>query len=170
MLPKKLITWFVVPAVALAMVGGFFSASAQGQRGQRGEGRGGPPPIEKLAERLDLTAEQQAQIETMRDEGESERLEYRKQLMQLKNQLEGEWLKDELNERTLKSLTEQLGEIRTKMQLQHLEHRLELREVLTPAQWDKLLTSRKGWGHGHRGHGPRGRGSGNSEAGNWRDR
>ena len=98
------------------------------------------------------------------------RLEFRKQMMQLKNEIEGEWLKDEPSERVLKDLTEQIGELRTQIQVQRIEHRLALREVLTDEQWDKLLTSKKGRGHGNRGHGPKGHGQGNPEAGNSRDR
>jgi Spy/CpxP family protein refolding chaperone len=169
---KQLMTLLLVPAVAVALAGSFFTAEAQKGQGQRGdgEGRGGPPSIERMAERLDLTAEQQAQIEAFRENSEAERLELRKQTMQLKNQIEGEWLKNAPSESTLKNLTQQMGELRTRMQVRRVEHRLALREVLTDEQWDKLLTSREGRGRGHRGQGPKGGGHGNSGAGNWRDR
>jgi Spy/CpxP family protein refolding chaperone len=164
---KKLLIWVVLPALTLALLGEVWSVSAQarGERHQRGL-----PPIERLAEKLELSAEQVAQIKALREEGEAERIELKKQLMQLRNEFEGEMLKPELNERSLKSLTQQMGEVRTKMHLLRLESRLAMREVLTDEQWDKLLTSRKGPGQGHRGRGPRGRGLGSPEAGNWRER
>lgn len=168
--PSKLAVWTVTPVIALTLAGGFFPASAQNQPGRRGDPPRGPQSIERMAERLDLTAEQQAKIEALREQGEAERLEHRKQMMRLRHEMQGEWLKDEPSESTLKSLARQIGELRNQMQIRRIEHRLALREVLTDEQWDKLLTSRGGPGRGHQGFGPKGRGNGNPEAGNWRDR
>jgi Spy/CpxP family protein refolding chaperone len=82
---KQLVIWTAAPVVAVALLGSFFTAEAQRGQGQRGdgEGRGGPQSIERMAERLDLTAEQKAQIEAFREQNEAERLQLRKQMMQM---------------------------------------------------------------------------------------
>lgn len=168
---NRLLASVLVSMVAVALTGSFLTAEAQPRRGPLGGGQDrGPEPIEHMAERLDLTAEQRARIEAFHEKNEGERLKIHKQMMQLELQIEGEWLEDEPSERELKNLARQLGELRNQMQLRRIEHRLAMREVLTDEQWDKLLTSRGGPHHRHRAPGPMGRGHGNPEAGNWRDR
>jgi Spy/CpxP family protein refolding chaperone len=119
----------------------------------------------ELAEALGLTAEQQEQIEKIREAAAPKRRELRKQMRQLRHDLKGEFLKDEPDKSSVVQLVVQIGDVQTQLRLNGVEQRLAILEVLTPEQREKLpeLMPRRGRhgmrGHG-RGHGMRGPGTG----------
>lgn len=121
-----------------------------GDEGPRGRGAGGR--IERMAEQLDLTDDQRAEIAGIREEGREQRLELRKRMMRLRNELHGEMLQDEPSRKKVLELNGKIGALRTEMQAQRLEHRLAIREKLTPEQRDRMLLAT---GRGHGGHGGR---------------
>lgn len=139
------------------------AALAQGPQGRSGQGRGRQGEsglrLEMLAEKLDLTEDQVAAIEKIRETGREKGTELRKDMMRLRNELEGEMLKDEPSEETALQLVEKIGGLRTEMQAGRMQVRLEVRRLLTPEQRDRMLVMGKGsrrdagrrGGHG-RGH------------------
>ena len=134
---------------------------AQGARcGQEGfgPGHGGGCGGEFMAERLDLTEEQQAAIAGIREEGRKQNLELRKQMMRLRNELHGEMLKDDPSEKAVLDLTNRMGEIRTTLQGNRVKHQLAVRKVLTPEQRDRMLMMGEGRPRGQDGRGGFGRG------------
>lgn len=161
--PKALL---VAGLVILTCTGAAF---AQGPGDGRG-GRGGPGQclqtgefgpgqdrhLERMAARLDLTEEQQAAIAELQEENRGKNLELRKQMLRLRNELDGELLKDAPNSKSVLALNEQLGDLRTAMKANRLQNRLAVRELLTPEQRDKMLLMGEGRGRGRgegRGHG-----------------
>ncbi len=143
------------------MAGGTALAKKNGDgKGQfpRGEG----PRVEMLAKRLDLTDDQVAKIEAITESSRKDGLELRRQLQQLRNELEGEMLKDQPSEKAVLQLNKKMGDLKTEMKANRLSTRLKVREQLTPEQVDKMLVmGAKGRKGGHRGSemsGHRGRG------------
>ncbi|MEZ4388040.1 MAG: periplasmic heavy metal sensor [Candidatus Krumholzibacteriia bacterium] len=136
-----------------------------GHRGREGWGPDPEPRIERLAQRLDLTAEQQTAILAIEAEARQAGRELDKELARLRNQRQGEMLKDEPSEKALVDLTEKMGAVRTKLQIVRLKARLAVRAQLTADQRDEMmLMGRHGRGRsgGCDGDGP---GRGGPEAG-----
>ena len=162
---RKTIILAVLAILILATGVALAQGPGQGRHGQ-GQGCGGwaegpGPRWEHLAERLELTAEQQQAIDGLREANRAQNLELRKELARLQNELEGEMLKDDPDQKTALELADKIGDLRKEMQASRLETRLAVREQLTPEQRDKMLAM--GAGHGKRGgrqgrcdgHGPR---------------
>jgi Spy/CpxP family protein refolding chaperone len=135
---------------------------------------------ERMAAHLDLTEEQKEAVGKLLEEGRQRRLETRKAMMRLRNQLEGELLADEPDAGRVEKLIEEIGDLRTQQEATHMKQRLEIRKLLTKEQRDRMLMHGPRGGHGrgpgaceapcdrsgrgHRGHraphGRRGGGSG----------
>jgi len=139
------------------------SALAQGHGGRFGHGRGqgrgfgcgefGPEHrMEMLQEKLELTDEQAAAIEAIHSAGREKGVAIHKEMMRLRNELEGEMLKDEPSEKTALNLVEKIGALKTELQTNRLKNRLEVRGQLTPQQRDKMLMMH---GSSDQGHGRR---------------
>jgi Spy/CpxP family protein refolding chaperone len=143
------------------------SALAQPERGQRGlradreSFAPGERQLERMTERLNLTAEQREKIGELQAKNRAEAVELRKQMARLQNELQGEMLKDKPAERTVVQLQEKLGEVRTKLQVNRARTRLAVREQLTPEQRDQMLLQRGSWS---------GRGQGEAGSGEYRGR
>jgi Spy/CpxP family protein refolding chaperone len=105
-----------------------------------------------FCQRLDLSAEQQQAIAKLREDGQKERNELRKELMRLQNDLRGVMLQDEPSQKAAVDLVGRVGALRTQLQQSRVRQRLAVREQLTPAQRDQLLLMRgqRGPGHGKR--------------------
>jgi len=154
-----LVALLVVGIATLAMAQG----PGQGRGGRQGFGDGefGPEMRwERLAQHLDLSAEQTQTIAEIREKGRAKNLELRKEMMQLRHEKRGEMLKDDPATKTVLGLTTKIGELRTEMQINRMRGRLEVRKLLTPQQRDKMLLrgegrggrgGRRGSGEGHRG-------------------
>jgi len=112
--------------------------------------------LDRMAEILDLTDEQRTAIEGLQQEGREQGVELHKDVARLQNQIEGEMLADEPSSKTLVDLTEQVGALRTQLQVIRLKTRLAVRDQLTGEQQDKwLLMGEKHGRHGiHRAHAP----------------
>ncbi len=140
---------------ASALAQGHGSRSGQGRGHGRGFGSGefGPEHrMEMLQEKLELTDEQAAAIEAIRTAGRENGVALHKEMMRLRNELEGEMLKDEPSEKTALNLVDKIGDLKTEIQSIRLKNRLEVRRQLTPQQLDKMLMLH---GSSDRGHGRR---------------
>ncbi len=112
-------------------------AAAQGKRGQ-GEARWEGGQAGPFA-RLELTEEQQKRIDEIRDRDDQEKVLLQKEMMRARHDLHGILLEDTPDRAKVQKLVEKIGEIRTKLQVQHLDRWLAMREVLTQEQKDRLL-------------------------------
>jgi Spy/CpxP family protein refolding chaperone len=129
-----------------------------GQGGFQGDGDFGPGHrIEMMAKQLDLSEEQLTTIKKIHEDSRKDGLEKRKELMRLRNELQGEMLKDSPSEKTVLGINSQMGTLKTEMKALRLKTRLAVREELTPEQRDQMLMMRgqggKGGRMGNRGHG-----------------
>lgn len=144
---KRSLMILVLAVAALLLVG---TALAQGPRRGAGAGFGDGQRLEVLAERLELTEAQVATIEGIRTAGREKNLELRKQLMQLNHDLKGEMMKDDPSEKAALGLVNKIGAVKTEMEANRLQGRLEVRKQLTPEQRDKMLVLRERF-HGGKG-------------------
>ncbi len=139
-----------------------------GQGGFHGDGDFGPGyRVEMMAKHLDLSEEQLTTIKKIHEDSRTDGLEKRKELMRLRNEHQGEMLKDSPSEKTVLALNSQMGALKTEMRALRLKARLAVREQLTPEQRDQMLMMRgqggqggQGGRMGHRGHGGFGQGGG----------
>lgn len=156
--------FLAIAALILIFAAAALAQDPQGSQGRFGKGKGqgrgfGPEErLEVLAEKLELTPDQVTAIEEIRDAGREKGLSLRTDMMRLRNELEGEMLKDTPSEKTVVDLVEKIGSVRTEMETNRVTGRLEMRQLLTPEQRDKMLVLREGWGN-RRGRGE-GRGPG----------
>ena len=110
------------------------------------------PGITRLAARLDLSDEQVKAITELQDQGRAKNQALRKDMLRLRNELQGEMLKDAPDAKVAKGLVAKMGDLRTTMQQNRLDTRLAVRQQLTPEQRDKMLLM----GDGRDGRGERG--------------
>jgi len=123
--------------------------------------------FEHLARQLDLSDEQREAAAGIHESGRARDLPLRKQILLLRHEMQGEMMKDNPSEKAVVTLARDMGELRTKIQIGHLQDRLAVRELLTAGQRDKLLmlgengrgSRRDGPGGGAMHGGPRGQGS-----------
>jgi Spy/CpxP family protein refolding chaperone len=142
-------TLLVVPAsAALAQPG---SAESRSTPGEAGRDRGGPGEIRRAAgergplARLGLNDAQRAQLAEIRSTSQAESAGLRRQVMRLSHELRGAMLEDRPDRRKILRLAGQIGEVRAKLGVQRVEHRLAILDVLTPEQRDRWLqSSRRG--------------------------
>jgi len=132
--------------------------SGFGYGGGRGFGDGEFGPghrIEILADYLELTDEQMTAIKGIQAQGLEQNTGFRKELMRLRNELQGEMLKDEPSEEAALALNGKIGVLQMELQSNHLKNRLEVRRQLTQEQRDKMLMMQGRFqsGEGRQGHG-----------------
>jgi Spy/CpxP family protein refolding chaperone len=148
----------IVLAVAALLALAAGSALAQGPRGRHG---GGFPDGDGIgAERLawlDLSEDQRKAVDGILDQARQEGVELRKEQARLRNQIQGEMLADQPSESRLIELTEEMGALRTQLQVIRLKARLAVRAQLSEEQRDQLMLrgDRLGRGGPHRGRAPR---------------
>ncbi len=151
----------VVVPILLIVLAGAGLATAQGMGHGKGMGSGphggfgdgdsefGPGHrLEMMAKRLDLSDDQQASIKKIFEDGRKDGLEKRKELMRLRNEMQGEMLKDTPSEKTVLSINDKMGALKTEMKALRLKTRLAVRQELTPEQRDQMLAM---GGHGGQG-------------------
>lgn len=141
----KIIVAAVFATLVMASAG---MAAAQGPAAGKGQGSG--LRLERMAAHLNLTEEQQETIKSIHEKSGQVGVQLRKDLARLRNEMQGEMLKDEPSEKAVLSLNEKMGSLKTELKANRLKTRLAVREQLTPEQRDQMLTMR---GPGHRGDG-----------------
>jgi len=98
-------------------------------------------------DRLGLSEDQQKAMAKIRNEAQTARRERMREMMRLRNEMQGEFLKDSPAAAALRSLAQRMGEIRTQLQIQQLEQRLAIHQLLTPEQRDRMMVMRRGGSH-----------------------
>ena len=142
---QKFSTLLAVSLLSLLIIG---AGVANAQGFGRGQGRGmggdfdGPRSemrLERMAAFLELTEAQVVSITAIRDENRAKGLQLQKEMMVLRNEKQGEMMKDDPSEKTLLALNEKMGALRTKLSAQRITGRLAIREQLTDEQRDQML-------------------------------
>jgi Spy/CpxP family protein refolding chaperone len=148
--------WIGIGGCALLLLWVAATTSAQGpDKRDRTDG------MDRMAARLELTADQRTRIEAIHEKEETAARDLRKEQRRAEHALDGLLLEDQPNAKRLREAVEKVGAIRTQMRWQHFERQLAVREILTPEQRDLLPMRGEGKSHGMRGregrrHGDRG--------------
>ena len=149
MKPTRLLMWIVSGVLAVAAV----DAAAQ----PRGRGKRGPGQ-HRLMERLDLTAEQQKKIKSLRLETAKKAARIQADLKVARLELAGEMGKDTPSTAEVKARVKAVNEARGRMMESRVNMQLAMKKILTPEQQKKmqmLRSQRPGGRRGmrHEGHG-----------------
>ena len=129
--------------------------SCIGQDYDRGQGRGmggygyGPGMYG-----LNLTEEQSAKVESLRDTHQKEMAPLRSELYTKQTELKALWAQKTPDRNAILAKQKEISKLRDQMREKRTIHRLDMRGVLTPEQQDQL--SVRGYGKGfdrHRGFG-----------------
>jgi Spy/CpxP family protein refolding chaperone len=164
---KKATKWTMAAMVLLFAAA--IATSAFGFGWGRGPGFGSGPcgDFARFAG-LDLTAEQKAQLETMRDAQYKEIEPLRKDMFAKRDALRTLWLEPNPDQAKIQAAQQEMRTLRDQLQDKMTAFRLEALKVLTPEQREKLnsaVSAGRGFGRG-RGMGP-GAGIGPGPRGNW---
>ncbi len=118
-----------------------------------GRGKGDRPCREAALEKLNLTADQNAKIEALRDANYKETRPLREKIFDKSVELRRLWLQANPDKDKITAIQKELRTLRNEMEDKVTSLRFEMNKVLTPEQREKLANT--GWGRGS-GFGPRG--------------
>ncbi|KPJ51851.1 hypothetical protein AMJ39_09190 [candidate division TA06 bacterium DG_24] len=99
---------------------------------------------------LDLTEQQQKRLQEMRTASAEQMFEMKNELGKLRIDLRSLILSETPDQRKIERMIDQIGELQTKIMKQRVRNRLEMRNVLTPEQWEKWRKFAMSCPHGHR--------------------
>lgn len=123
-------TRFLLTLIAAAtLLTGLAAAQPDGER----------PLGPRLMKALDLTEAQAERIEALREDHRDSMKDRRKQMMRLRHELKGLMLEDDVDDAKVLNLTRKVGDMRTEFQVARAEMRLQVREVLTEEQRDRMM-------------------------------
>lgn len=92
------------------------------------------PRHEAMMEKLNLTDQQEEQIEKLRSEHKLKMIDVRAEIKKLEVQLNDEKRKTDLDENKILSITKQIGDLRTNLQTQRTEMWLSIYNLLDDRQ------------------------------------
>ena len=129
----KNITKTLLAATIIMSMG--FTANARGMgRGRHGGGEHGKDRFNKIAEKLDLSPSQQAKFKELRSDHKKEMEPFRKKMEKQRNKIHSLWMQDPVNEKALMKAIENSMRIKTQMRKTRAEFRIDLLDLMTPAQ------------------------------------
>lgn len=151
--------------VSLFLVGSLVAQPAR--RNVNGHGHRGKGDGTRMAQELGLSKEQQAQLKELRQKHKTERPNTREEVKALRRQIAEELKKNSPSKSKIKTLADRIGEIHAANAVRMADHMLEIKKILTPEQFSKMLDMKeqkgqrkqqmgKGRGPGgkkHHGHG-----------------
>jgi len=106
---------------------------------------------------LDLTPEQKSKLEEFRKKRQEERKASRENMRAAQKELRELMRDPEVNEKKILGIYDQLAKFRSDRFKKSLQHRKEIKKILTPEQWEKLekfkkrMAQRRGRSRGRRG-------------------
>lgn len=124
----------IVAALSLPM---FAQTPPPPQAGERGW-RGPRARQEMMANRLNLTQDQQDQLKKLRDQNRAATKDEVVKLSDLRHQLEDQLLSDSPDQGQIKSLTDQIGQLQQQLFAQRIQQRQQELAIYTPEQRQQL--------------------------------
>ncbi len=105
----------------------------------------------RFASDLNLTADQNAQLQARQEAFMTEIEPLRNELFAKREGLRELWAKSDPGQALISAKQQEIRELQGRIQERATQQRLSCREVLTPEQREKLgtLTAQRGWGRGH---------------------
>ena len=145
---------------ALAAAGLFIAAlgsqAVWAQRARAGMRPGDRPMMGRLAQELNLTAEQQKKLEEFRKARQEERQAFRDQMMKNREEMRKLMEDPAANQAKIDALIDRMSKLRADQEKGAVRARVERDKIFTPEQLEKLKAFRDGFMRG-RGPGARGR-------------
>ncbi|MFO7987440.1 MAG: Spy/CpxP family protein refolding chaperone [Desulfatiglandaceae bacterium] len=139
----------VLAAVLLVMGGATFAMA-----GYHGAGRGGNGPMEiNMLDSLNLSPEQTEKVRALKEAHFKEMLPVRSELFNKRAELRLLWLQTTPDVEKIKATQAEIWDLMKQMGEKRTDFRLALRNILSPEQVTKLLSTGAGKGRG-KGFGP----------------
>ena len=137
----------------MAVVAGLFLVSQAYAWGGYGQGKGFGPCRGAALEKLKLTDDQKAKIEALQEDFFKASKSVREKIFDKSVELRRLWLTASPDKNKIEAVQKELRTLRGQMEDKVTALKLNINNILTPEQKEKLAYS--GWGRGH-GFGPRG--------------
>ncbi len=152
------------------LVVGLGAGVANAKKPGKGKPGAGGDKIERMCQRLECSAQQKTQLQSILKGKREAHKASRAQLEQLQSQLAAEYRKARPNEATMRRIYSQLDALRDKQRAEMHKTAMQIHAVLTPAQREKVATSIERRGvralmGGGKGHGERGKNGKNGKNG-----
>jgi len=132
----------ILALLAIGLIFGIQFAFAQ-----PGKGDGPRQGMHLMECKLDLTDGQQSQMEDLRLKFEKEKLPLQSQIHKLRSDLKLEMVKDQLDQKKVNQIIDQISAAKTEMQKKRISHMREVRNILNDDQKKKfdmhVLSDRK---------------------------
>ncbi len=145
----------IILSLILLMAAATFAVAQPGSRGGGHCGPGGPDSHGRFCDMLDLTEDQQTTIDAIREQSREAGLETHKQIMRLRNEVDGLMLQDDPDSGDIEKLVRSIGALKTDQHVRRMQTRLAVRAELTDQQRDKMIAMQgKRHGRAGRGHAP----------------
>jgi Spy/CpxP family protein refolding chaperone len=115
----------------------------------------GPKHVLELADELDLSTEQEAQVRAAFDSMHREAVRLGERVVAAEAELDRMFAEETASPESLRAVLDRLGALQAELRWTHLEAHLEVRETLTAAQvdaYDRLRGYDAGDHSGHTGH------------------
>ncbi len=160
------LTALLIGGTAFAWNGGCSPKDCDGPRGERGPGKMNVEQQEERMDRhhefmkvaLDLTEEQEAQLETLREKHQTERQAMRETMRASREELRAMSHSQDFDEKAFRAKARASADLQTDMHASRNQHKQEMLALLTPEQQEKaeklweLHQEKRGKGH-HEGRG-----------------
>lgn len=115
-----------------------FPPNAQGQEAKKPEKKVSRDYLRARGEFLALTPEQKSKLEEFRKKRQEERKESRENMRAVRKELRELMRDPEANEKKILGIYDQLSKLRSTRFKKFVQHRKEIKKILTPEQWEKL--------------------------------
>ncbi len=120
-----------------------FPPNAQGQEAKKPEKKVSRDHSSGWGDFLDLTPEQKSKLEEFRKKRQEDRKESMENMQAVRKELR-ELMRDaEANEKKILGIYDQLEKLRSNRFKKFVQHRKEIKKILTPEQWEKLEKHKK---------------------------
>ena len=115
-----------------------FSPNALAQEAKKPEKKLARESLRARGEFLDLTADQKAKLDEFRKKNQEERKASRESMRAVHKELRELMRDPEANEKKILGIYDKLAKHRVDRFKKSIQHRKEMKKILTPEQWEKL--------------------------------
>jgi Spy/CpxP family protein refolding chaperone len=129
--------WLWAGLIAVSILG-VATAGARPPAAERLDRPRGERWFDELKLELELTPEQESQLQSLRTAQENEQSSLRTQMRQLRSNLDQEFKRETLDEGRIYAIADQMAANRGRIQRLAMEHRVAMHKILTPKQRQEM--------------------------------